>query len=171
MKDTNYNIDFKKEIINITASFSERANIVNSKEYKELCQLRKDYRDFTFKYAPKVKANKETYKGLTNAFIDQYVKDHDDTVRYTAELNQAKELYKQLNNGRPATNPQLKKWFTSTFPHVTGAEIRDRIAHEEATIALLEELEKKVETANSKKVKFTKINSKNVVPLVIVSNE
>ena len=55
------------------------ARCVGTPEYKKLQSARRDYPGFTVTTATrKAKTQRETYKGLTYAYMEKYIKAHDD---------------------------------------------------------------------------------------------
>ena len=71
-------IDFAKNEIIMSRNFEKNASIAGSEEYQRLQLVRQDYPSFTvvrrqIKKAP----TKETYAGLTYAYMENYIASHD----------------------------------------------------------------------------------------------
>lgn len=65
--------------ISLTKKEMTAARRVGSPEYKKLQTARRDYPGFTVTTATrKIKPQHETYKGLTYAYMEKYIKAHDD---------------------------------------------------------------------------------------------
>ena len=139
MKKTGLSVDFKNGIINVPADIREKASIVNSNEYNALRQAMADNPGFTVKYAPKKKANKVAHKGLTIAFMDNYIDYSDDRDEIVGGYDKVKAIYK----GHPAYYAKVKQYFLSLFPELTAEAIKMEQDAEEAAIKLVDELRAK----------------------------
>ena len=95
--------------------FSIKASIFGTDEYNRLQQARRDYDKYgverkTIKRNPK----KESFKGLTYTFMEEYM----DRYNVSAEIRQ------EYNNMRfdvkchSIRYPYIKKWFLKTFPDI-----------------------------------------------------
>ena len=81
-KNANYNVDFFTSTIIITKKFYKAASVLNSPEYKEMMQLRRDNPDFTIVLREiKKKEGKKSYRNLNyenmRTFIENYETDDD----------------------------------------------------------------------------------------------
>ena len=100
MKRTNnYEINHIDETIIITKKFYKAASVLNSPEYKELMQIRRDNPTFKIVLREiKKNANKETYRNLTIKNMEDFIKakETDGTVREArlAQFKTVKELSK-----------------------------------------------------------------------------
>lgn len=117
MKRTNnYEIDFIAETIIVTKKFYKAASVLNSPEYKELMQIRRD--NPTFKIVLReIKKNtdKQTYRNLTFENMEAFIKakETDEAVRKErlAQYNTVKELSK-VQAGPYA---YVKAWFLKQY--------------------------------------------------------
>ena len=102
------------EII-VAKAFSKKAAIYGSPEYQELQECRKDNPNFKLVVRTIKKcANKESYKGLTYAYIENYIKSH---VNAKERMAKYKEL-KLLSECHRKRYSVIKNWFLDTYPEV-----------------------------------------------------
>lgn len=90
IKNANYNIDFINATIIITKKFYKAASILNTPEYKEMMQLRRENPTFSIVLREiKKKENKKSYRNLNyknmRTFIENY--ETDDGVRTDRTIN------------------------------------------------------------------------------------
>ena len=72
-------INYAAHTITLTKKEMTAASRFGSDEYKELQTARRDYPGFTVTTAiRKVNTQRETYKGLTYAYMEKYIAAHDD---------------------------------------------------------------------------------------------
>lgn len=108
-------IDFAKNEIIMSRSFEKCASIAGSEEYRRLQLVRQDYPTFavvrrSIKKAP----TKETYAGLTFAYMENYIATH-------ASAEQIKKVYDELRligACHKVSYPTIKKWFLETYPEI-----------------------------------------------------
>lgn len=117
---------FKKEIL-ISKSFEKAANNPNSTEYQDLMEIRKNHPDYTIvQRAIKSPLKKDTYKGLTYEYMENYINAHGGE----AELKEFEELRLISKCHRKGLRyPTIKKWFLAKYP-----DISDFINQEEEKI-------------------------------------
>ena len=77
MKNT-LKIDFNGKKIVMDRTFAKKCSNTNSDEYAQLQSVRRDYPDFTV-VTKTIKQNpeKETYKGLTYEYMEDYILRHE----------------------------------------------------------------------------------------------
>ena len=108
-------IDFTKNEIIMSRSFEKCASIAGSEEYRRLQLVRQDYPTFSvvrrnIKKAP----TKETYAGLTYAYMESYIAVHDNAdanMKIYGELRLIGACHK-------ISYPTIKKWFLETYPEI-----------------------------------------------------
>lgn len=108
-------IDFTKNEIIMGRQFEKCASIAGSEEYRRLQAVRLDYPTFavvrrSIKKAP----TKETYAGLTFAYMENYIASH-------ANAEQIKKVYDELRligACHKSSYPTIKKWFLETYPEI-----------------------------------------------------
>ena len=115
-------IDHKNARIIMDREFTIAASIFGSPEYKMLQQAKQDNDGYhvvrkTIKKNPK----KEAFKGLTYAYMEEYM----DRYNVSAEIRQ------EYNNMRfdvqchSIRYPYIKKWFLKTFPDIKTLGLLD----------------------------------------------
>ena len=87
-------LDFSKNTINMTESFSKKAENYGSTEYNMLQNARKDYPEFEIIVTKKNKRVKDTHKGIDVKFMYNYIKKHDNDEEEV--MNLFKGWFKKL---------------------------------------------------------------------------
>lgn len=109
--------NFENRTIDMTKSEAKLASNLNSHQFKELMSMRKEFPDFTIYVIPtkSIKKNekKESYRGLTYAYMEAYIASHGDA-------NIMEEYYHQRNIAEchSVRYPNVKKWFLAKFPEI-----------------------------------------------------
>ena len=111
----------ENKIIEMDRTFAKFAENTRSDEYAHLQQVRRDYPDYMVK-TRSIKHNpeKETYKGLTYEYMEDYI------LRHEAEEN-ALTIIKEFNELRTISKchkqglryPAIKRWFLNKYPEIT----------------------------------------------------
>ena len=110
-------INFKKNAIEMTKTESKAASKFGSDMYKQLQEARRDYPTYTV-VIKATSSKRESLKGLTYDYMENYIKKHDD------ENHSAMEKYKMLRGNTEdvladsLTYGEIKKWFLSQFPEI-----------------------------------------------------
>jgi len=106
----NYKVDYAKNAIILTKDFTNKANIINSEEYKILRQLKKDFPHLTISQkTAQTKEDKKTHKGLTLEYMESFIKNFD-KERLT-KFGEVKAYYKTAKSG----HIKIKAWFIETY--------------------------------------------------------
>jgi len=119
MKNT-LKINYEKNQIVMDREFAKKSRIVGSSEYNLLQNARKDYPNYkvvrhTIKKAP----HKESYRGLTYKFMEDYISKHSNSLE---NMEEYKELrLKALCHS--IRYPRIKKWFLEKYPNIDKFEI------------------------------------------------
>ena len=116
IKNANYSIDFFTSTIIITKKFYKAASVLNSPEYKEMMQFRRDNPDFTIVLREiKKKEGKKSYRNLNyknmRTFIENY--ETDDTVR--ADCIKEFEKVMELSKVQSGPYAYVKTWFLNNY--------------------------------------------------------
>ena len=124
-------INFAENTIVASKTTLKKASIPNSAEYKALMKLMKQNPTFTVAEKEIKKAEgKQTYKGLNEAFIKQYISIQTNAKALDAQYKKAAEMGKF---------PLVRKWFLNTFKNfdmeTAKAEIEQAIFAEIASVA------------------------------------
>ena len=108
--------------ISLTKKEMTAARRVASPEYVKLQNARRDYPGFAvITVSHKVKTQRETYKGLTYAYMERYIKTHDDEQETIwAEYMMYRGTPVNPTDALPVayTYAQMKGWFLSKFEAV-----------------------------------------------------
>lgn len=123
----NIKINFASNTIEINAKFANAASEYGSAEYRELMAAKNDFPTFEVKVnKPSTKKN-NSFKGLTIAYMEEYIKGHDDDKK--TKMNEFNTL--RGKNGSEisatATYGEIKMWFLNTYPEFekTRSDIED----------------------------------------------
>ena len=122
-KNSNYFIDQLNSTIILTKRFYKAASVLNSPEYKELMQARRDNPDFTIVLREiKKKEGKKSYRNLTygnmRTFIENY--ETDDGVR--ADRIKEFEKVKDLSKVQSGPYAYVKTWFLKMYGEAYNPE-------------------------------------------------
>ena len=108
-------IDFTKNEIIMSRSFEKCASIAGSEEYRRLQLVRQDYPTFSVvRRSIKKAPTKETYAGLTYAYMESYIAVHDNA---DANMKTYGEL-RLIGACHKVSYPTIKKWFLETYPEI-----------------------------------------------------
>ena len=120
MKNT-LKIDFVNGRIVMDRTFAKNCTNTASDEYTQLQRVRLDYPNFKV-YTRHIKKNtkKESYKGLTYAYMEDYIRRHEEGEKLREVLTEYSEL--RLIAECHSTGhryPTIKKWFLTKYPEVS----------------------------------------------------
>lgn len=108
-----------REIV-MDRTFAKFAQNTRSEEYAHLQMVRKDYPTYTVRQRQiKRNSKKETYKGLTYEYMEDYIMTH-------GTADEAKKNLKEFNelclisecHSRAFRYPTIKSWFLEMYPEV-----------------------------------------------------
>ena len=124
MKNT-LKINHENKTIVMDRTFSKFAENTRSDEYAHLQQVRRDYPDFAV-VTKTIKRNpeKETYKGLTYEYMEDYILRHESEENALAiikEFNELRTISKCHKQG--LRYPTIKKWFLNKYPEIVDFAI------------------------------------------------
>lgn len=113
-------VDLQKNLIIMDRTFAQFCVNTSSIEYAHLQEVRRDYPDFkvitrTIKKNPQ----KETYKGLTYEYMEDYILRHETeetALNVIKEFNELRNISKCHKQG--LRYPTIKKWFLNKYPEV-----------------------------------------------------
>ena len=119
MKNT-IRIDHKARLLVMDRTFYKHSTNVRFEEYQILQSVRQDYPTYTA-VVRHIKRNpdKETYKGLTYAYMEHYILTHEgaDTVDSVMAEYRELRLIAQCH-GKSRRYPTIKKWFLAKYPAI-----------------------------------------------------
>lgn len=115
----NININFTNRTIEMSKKFATAAKRFGSEAYKELQEARRDYPTFRV-VTRSVKAGKrDTYKGLTYDFMENYIKDHDnENGSIMMEFNSLRATTEEAKaiGATALSYGDVKTWFLAKYP-------------------------------------------------------
>ena len=118
---TNYlKVDYENKSLVMDRTFAKSAKIVGSKEYDLLQNARAAYPKYEVTVRSiKRNASKECYKGLTYAFMEDYIMTHENSNDVMKVLNEFAEmrLVSQCHS-RAFRYPVIKNWFLNKYPEI-----------------------------------------------------
>lgn len=120
-------IDFEKNEVIMTRKFAAAASDPHTKEYATLQNVLNTYEGIHIrKHTIKKNPNKECYKGLTYAYMREYIKTHEPKVNVESALAELEDMIlisKCHSNG--FRYPTIKKWFLDKYKEVAefGTEL------------------------------------------------
>ena len=108
-------INERNHTLEITKKFATAASRFGADEYRELKEARTDFP--TFKVVVKTTKSKSNFNGLTYAFMEKYIKSHDDEKQtILTAYNTKREIGKSVASAK-AYN-EIKNWFLEKYPEV-----------------------------------------------------
>lgn len=125
MKNT-LKIDFDKKLIIMDRTFASKAKNTNSDEYKKLQAVRKDYEKEEFTVITRtIKHNseKKTYRGLTYAYMENYILSNGDDAEVQEALAEYRKLREIARCQRGKGYPVIKRWFLKRYPEIEEFEM------------------------------------------------
>ena len=97
------------------SKFAKEATKYGTQEYMMLQDARKSYPNFlVVRKTIKKNSKKEAFKGLTYAYMEEYMNTHDVSEKIRQEYEEKRFLAKCHS----IRYPRIKKWFLDTFPDV-----------------------------------------------------
>ena len=154
---TNIAINEKKHTIELTKKNYDKACKFGTQEYLDLQEVRKAYPNYKVVKVTR-KASKNTYKGLTYAYMEKYIKAHDDEeqtimAEYLTMRGETDEADEALANS--ANYQEMKNWFLEKFPAVAAY-------HEERT-ELIEKTQQSKEAQKKEAEEAKKLARRNAL--------
>lgn len=119
MKNT-LKIDFAKKKIIMDRTFAKNCTNTGSTEYAQLQSVRRDYPDFEV-ITRQIKKNsaKESYKGLTYDYMEDYIITHEDEDHVEIVLAEYHELRLIAScHSKSRRYPVIKQWFLAKYPDI-----------------------------------------------------
>lgn len=119
MKNT-VRVNAAKGLLVMDRTFAKKSQDVRSEEYELLQRVRRDYPNFPV-VVRRIKRNsqKETYAGLTYAYMEAYIKTHEEGEAFEAVMAEYRELLLIAKcHAKSRRYPTIKKWFLKKYPAV-----------------------------------------------------
>ena len=141
---TNYvKVDYSNRRIIMDRTFAKNAEIVGSREYNQLQQVRKDYPDYTVvRRQIKKNATQERYRGLTYAYMEEYIISHESQETVMNVLEEFSEMrIIAACHSKAYRYPTIKKWFLDRYPEIVKFGMNTATDYEMNVIDLNKQLE------------------------------
>ena len=117
----NIRINYEIKAIEISNKFAREASKFGSEQYKELKEARADFPTFEVKVIKTTAKRNDTFKGLTTAYMEKYIKGHDNAEAIMAEFNTLRGKVENKDElTAKASYGEIKKWFLETYPEIEG---------------------------------------------------
>lgn len=114
MKNT-LKINHENRTLVMDRTFAKAASFVGSNEYNLLQDARRDYPSYQVTLRSiKKKEDKESYRGLTYKYMEDYIRTHANAAPNMAEFQQQLLLAKCHS----IRYPNIKNWFLAKYPEV-----------------------------------------------------
>ena len=114
MKNT-LKINHENRTLVMDRTFAKAASFVGSNEYNLLQDARRDYPSYQVTLRSiKKKEDKESYRGLTYQYMENYIATHANAARIMEEYKELR-LQAECHSIR---YPNIKKWFLAKYPEV-----------------------------------------------------
>lgn len=108
-------INFANGTIVISKSFSVKASITTTKEYRDLAEVQASFPNYKIVVrAIKKNSSKETYPHLTYAYMEHYIATHPHAKERMAEYQECR-LRAECHAMRYG---HVKSWFLSAYPQI-----------------------------------------------------
>ena len=125
-------IDHLNKNILISAAFAKAAMNIQGEEYKTLVEVRSLHQDYNvIKREIKKNPEKESYRGLTYAYMEHYILTHDKSGE-VMKVYQEMRLRALCHSIRYA---HIKKWFLEFYPEIDDFSPSKEIVKNETKIA------------------------------------
>lgn len=110
----------KNHTILLTKKFSKAASRFGTEEYNDLMAARRDFPNYKVVVKSSSARKKDSFKGLTYNFMEQYINAHDNAEANLASFNALRGLSDEaVSFGcNSATYGEIKAWFFKTYPEI-----------------------------------------------------
>lgn len=122
-QNSHYEIDHINRKITLSKKFSKAASILNTPEYKEMLQLRRDLPDFSYDVREiKKKSGKKSYTNLTYDNMKAFIaaKDGKDSIA----IKQLDDVIK-LSKIQAGPYAYVKTWFLTKYADYSAAIVEE----------------------------------------------
>lgn len=114
MKNT-LKINHENRTLVMDRTFAKAASFVGSNEYNLLQDARRDYPTYQVTLRSiKKKEDKESYRGLTYQYMENYIACHANAIKIMEEYKELR-LQAECHSIR---YPNIKKWFLAKYPEI-----------------------------------------------------
>ena len=110
-------INERNKALEITKKFAAAASRFGSEEYMELKAARSEFPTFKVLIKTTSRKAKDSFKGLTYEFMENYIKSRSNSEDIIQEYNQMREIGKSVASVKAYS--QIKKWFLEKYPEIS----------------------------------------------------
>ena len=139
-------VDFAKKRIVMDRAFAKNCANPASDEYTQLQRVRQDYPNFTVSTRTcKSNPEKESYKGLTYEYMENYITTHEEgenrvlVLKEFAEMRLISECHSKAHR-----YPVIKNWFLNKYPEIANFGMAAPAAENSKVVDLPQQAEEKV---------------------------
>jgi len=117
----NININFQKQIIEMTKTFANDASNYGSEAYNELMNAKRDFPSYTVTIVKTASKKKDSFKGLNLQYMKKYI-----TEKAGTDSEQMKDFNLLCGNtddelAAKASFGEIKMWFLTQYPEIEKA--------------------------------------------------
>ena len=109
-------INERNKTLEITKKFAAAASRFGSEEYMELKAARSEFPTFKVVTNTTSRKSKDSFKGLTYEFMENYIKSRSNSEDIIQEYNNMREIGKSV--AAVKAYAQIKKWFLEKYPEI-----------------------------------------------------
>ena len=115
-------INYASMTIEMTKAESKAAGKIGTEEFKNMLSLMQQFPNYKIQVATRAATKKSCdYKGLTFAYMENYIKTHDNKdksimAEYQALRGKSKEA--EEYNAKSVSYGEMKEWFLAKFPEI-----------------------------------------------------
>jgi len=113
-------INHANRTIVMDRTFAKYASNTRSEEYDHLQRVRQDYPGYeVIRRKINSNVNKETYRGLTYEYMEDYILTHGtpEEIKKNLKIYDEKKLISECHS-KARRYPVIKSWFLETFPEI-----------------------------------------------------
>ena len=128
MKNT-LRLDHENGTIIMDRTFAKLSQNTMSNEYKHLQEVRRDYPAYTvIRKTIRKNTNKESYKGLTYGYMEEYIMTHRTKSQTSAEIMAEYDEMRIIADchSKAYRYPVIKRWFLEKYPEITTLRVAPR---------------------------------------------
>ena len=128
MKNT-LRVDHKNGTIIMDRTFAKLSQNTMSNEYKHLQEVRRDYPAYTvIRKTIRKNTNKESYKGLTYEYMEEYIMTHRTKSQTSVEIMAEYDEMRIISecHSKAFRYPAIKRWFLEKYPEITTLRLAPR---------------------------------------------
>lgn len=114
---TTMNINLMTNTITLTKKEFKLSGNPNSELFQKITNLKRDWPNCNIIVENQIK-RKDSLKGLNYAYMEKYIKSHDNADENMANYRTLRGLDNQDGLNMSASYGQVRKWFLATYPEI-----------------------------------------------------